>query len=119
MNNETSADLTAFFRSVSLPFQYATPQNHRSLPAEHAIRTAKNALAQASRLATSLSLPIDGLTCYLSLNCVLTTFSPGIPIPPSLDGMVSTVYLSVSPPTQSVKDKKERDLKRVLLPLDR
>jgi hypothetical protein len=44
IDNETSADLTAFFRSVFLPFQYAPPQNHRTLPAERAIRTAKNHL---------------------------------------------------------------------------
>ena len=44
IDNETSSDLTAFFRSVSLPFQLAPPQNHRSLPAERAIQTAKNHL---------------------------------------------------------------------------
>ncbi len=44
IDNETSADLTAFFRSVSPTFQYAPPQNHRTLPAERAIRTAKNHL---------------------------------------------------------------------------
>jgi hypothetical protein len=43
-DNKTSADPTALFRSVSLPFKYAPPQNHRSLTAEWAIRTVKNHL---------------------------------------------------------------------------
>ena len=42
LDNETSSDLTSFFVSVNLSYQYVPPFNHRSNPAERAIRTAKN-----------------------------------------------------------------------------
>jgi hypothetical protein len=71
IDNETSADLTAFFRSVFLPFQYA-PRKTTALsrPAERAIRTAKNHLIStfSSCHTTFLSPLTAGPTCYLSLN---------------------------------------------------
>ena len=42
LDNETSSDLTSFFVSVNLSYQYVPPFNHRSNPAERAIRTARN-----------------------------------------------------------------------------
>ena len=42
LDNETSSHLTDYFVSISLAFQYVPPQNHRSLPAERSIQTAKN-----------------------------------------------------------------------------
>ena len=42
LDNETLSDLTALFKSSNLTFEYVPPLNHRSLPAEQAIRTAKN-----------------------------------------------------------------------------
>jgi hypothetical protein len=41
LDNETSSDLTIYYLSISLVFRYATPQNHRALPVERSIRTAK------------------------------------------------------------------------------
>ena len=42
LDNETSSDLTTFFLSARVTYQYVPPNNHRTLPAERSIRTAKN-----------------------------------------------------------------------------
>jgi hypothetical protein len=42
LDNQISSDLTSFFLSVNLTFQYIPPFGHRSNPAERSIRTAKN-----------------------------------------------------------------------------
>jgi hypothetical protein len=44
LDNESSQDLTTFFRQSSPPiqFQHVPPQNHRTNKAERAVRTAKN-----------------------------------------------------------------------------
>ena len=42
LDNETSTDLTNFFVSALITHQYVPPNNHRTLPAERSIRTAKN-----------------------------------------------------------------------------
>ncbi len=41
-DNETSAELTTFFVSSLITYQYVPPNNHRTLPAERSIRIAKN-----------------------------------------------------------------------------
>jgi hypothetical protein len=42
LDNETSTSLTAYFKSECISFQYVAPNDHRTNPAEQAIRTAKN-----------------------------------------------------------------------------
>ncbi len=74
LDNETSADLTVFFRQQFPPFsfQHVPPQNHRTNPVERAIRTAKNhfIVVLASAHVTfpparwHLLLPITELTLY-------------------------------------------------------
>jgi hypothetical protein len=47
LDNETSSDLTTFFISSLISYQYVPPNNHRTLPAERAIRTTKNHIISA------------------------------------------------------------------------
>jgi hypothetical protein len=42
LDNETSNDLTLFFKTSLISYQYVPPNNHRSLPAERGFRTSKN-----------------------------------------------------------------------------
>ncbi len=42
LDNETSNDLTLFFKTSFISYQYVPPNNHRSLPAERGICTSKN-----------------------------------------------------------------------------
>jgi hypothetical protein len=84
LDSETSSDLTAIFKSSDLTFEYVPPLNHRSLPAERAIRTAKNhviSVLSYFRPHTSLSLTIAGLTYSPNLNSLSTPFATHLSLP--------------------------------------
>ena len=67
LDNETSEDLSNFFRQSSPPiqFQHVPPANHRANPSERAIRTYKNHLI-STLASTHISFPPDRWDLLLS-----------------------------------------------------
>jgi hypothetical protein len=66
LDNETSASLSAYFVSENVTYQHVPPNQHRTHPAERAIRTAKNHFWPPYRLSIFVSLQIAGRLFCLS-----------------------------------------------------
>ena len=90
------------FRSF-IAYQYVAPNNHRTLPAERAIRTAKNHIISVLA-ACHVSFPSNRWPdllphIELTLNSLLSYKpNPSLPSPP---GTASTLSPSILPPTPS------------------
>ncbi len=81
LDNETSSDLTTFFLSSLITYQYVPPNNHRTLPAERAIGTAKNHILSVLA-ACHVSFPSNGWTDLLPhIELTLNTVRPWKPNP--------------------------------------